>query len=57
MSVGPPSHLEVLIMKREPRPHPVYDLDRKETDPCEALTPGCPVNHMKSAPDTPCETW
>lgn len=31
-----------------------YDLDRKESDPCERLTPGCPVRHQG---DEPCETW
>lgn len=38
-------------------PEIVYDYDRAEGDPCEALTPGCPVNHTKSPSDSPCETW
>jgi hypothetical protein len=35
----------------------VYDFDRDESDMCEALTPGCPVNHSKSPRNAGCETW
>jgi hypothetical protein len=43
--------------KPEPRTVVVYDFDRDESDCCEALTPGCPVNHTKSPRDAGCETW
>lgn len=34
----------------------VYALDRDESEPCEALTPGCSIDHRLDAGDG-CETW
>lgn len=33
----------------------VIAVDRDETEPCEALTPGCCINHMLD--DGDCEVW
>jgi hypothetical protein len=35
----------------------VYEDQRGETEPCEAGTIGCCVNHVKSPTGTSCETW
>jgi hypothetical protein len=41
---------------QDPEPAPVeYDFDRRETDSCERLSPGCPVRHRDQ--DSPCEVW
>lgn len=31
--------------------------DREESDPCQANTPGCSVNHDHPAAPNGCETW
>jgi hypothetical protein len=33
----------------------VYAVDREETDPCEAGTPGCSIDHTKDYGD--CASW
>ena len=38
-------------------PGTVYANDRDESEACEAGTPGCSVDHTRSAADTSCETW
>ena len=47
--------------RRNPgRPTPVriiYATDRPESEPCQAGTPGCSVDHTHSASGTSCEGW
>lgn len=41
---------------REPAPDRVIATNREESEPCEAGTPGCCIDHQRDAHDS-CETW
>lgn len=48
---------EVGMKVSSPAPDRVVAWGRNEEDPCEALTPGCSINHSAEDGAGTCETW